>query len=157
LSIPIGPVNLIVMNEGARRGFKTAIVMSAGATLMEMTYCFIAFSGFASFLTGPNIKAFMELASFVFMLWLGVNFLRAKSVNQPVELGQTAHKIEESIEGRLHPHSAFMIGFVRVMSNPGVLAFWIVLAANFISRDWVRPEWADKLACVAGVGCGTGL
>src|ERR1051325_1874184 len=60
LSIPIGPVNLIVMNEGARRGFKTAIVISAGATLMEMIYCFIAFSGFASFLTGRTMKAAMD-------------------------------------------------------------------------------------------------
>ena len=50
-----------------------------------------------------------------------------------------------------------MTGLVRVMGNPGVLVFWIILAANFISREWVDTDWPGKLACVAGVAGGTGL
>jgi len=46
---------------------------------------------------------------------------------------------------------------VRVMGNPGVLLFWIILAANFISREWVEPTLEGKLACVTGVAAGTGL
>lgn len=157
LSIPVGPVNLTVINEGARRGFKWAIMISLGATLMEIIYCFIAFTGFASFFTKGLVKAAMELTSFVFMLFLGIKFLRAKSVQAPVELGPLTHKIEERIEEKFHPHSAFMIGFVRVMANVGVLVFWIILAANFISREWVTPDWTGKLACVAGVALGTGF
>ena len=65
--------------------------------------------------------------------------------------------MEERIEERLHPHSAFMTGFVRVMANPGVLLFWIILAANFMSREWVEPNLRGKLACVGGVALGTGL
>ena len=34
--------------------------------------------------------------------------------------------------------------------------FWIILAANFISREWVTPDWPGKLACVGGVALGTG-
>ena len=49
-----------------------------------------------------------------------------------------------------------MIGFVRVMGNLGVLVFWIILAANFISHEWVTPDWPGKLACVTGVALGTG-
>jgi threonine/homoserine/homoserine lactone efflux protein len=99
----------------------------------------------------------MELFSFVFMLFLGTKFLLAKSVSQrPVRLGATAEKLEEQIEVKLHPHSAFMTGLVRVMGNLGVLVFWIILAANFISREWVSPDWPGKLACVGGVALGTG-
>ena len=50
-----------------------------------------------------------------------------------------------------------MIGFVRVMANPGVLVFWIILAASFISHEWVEPTLQGKLACVAGVALGTAL
>ena len=155
LTIPVGPVNLTIINEGARRGFKWAMLISLGATMMEVIYCFIAFTGFASFFTGRYVKAAMELGSFVFMLFLGIKFLMAKSVQSPVQMGAAAGRIEVKIEERLHPHSAFMTGLVRVMANVGVLVFWIILAANFISREWVTPDWPGKLSCVAGVAAGT--
>jgi threonine/homoserine/homoserine lactone efflux protein len=157
LSIPVGPVNLTILNEGARRGFKWAVLIGLGATVMEVIYCFIAFTGFASFFSRGYIKAAMELFSFVFMLFLGIKFLMTKSVHAPVQLGAAASKIEERLEERLHPRSAFMTGFVRVMGNVGVLVFWIILAANFISREWVTPDWPGKLACVTGVAVGTSL
>ena len=157
LSIPVGPINLTILNEGARRGFKWAALIGLGATTMEVIYCFIAFTGFASFFTRGYVKAAMELFSFVFMLFIGTKFLFAKSVQaKPVPLGAAADKIEVRLEERLHPHSAFMIGLVRVMGNVGVLVFWIILAANFISREWVTPDWPGKLTCVAGVAVGTG-
>ena len=148
LSIPVGPVNLTVMNEGARRGLIVALLISAGAVSMEVLYCALAFTGFAALFTGRVMKAVMELTSFVFMLYLGIRFLTARKI-------ETVNRVEERIEQRLHPHSAFMIGFVRTMGNPGVLLFWIILAANFISHDWVQPTWESKMACVLGVGMGT--
>lgn len=156
LSIPVGPINLTIMNEGARRGFRWAVLIGLGATTMEVIYCFIAFTGFASFFTQGYVKAVMELTSFVFLLFLGIKFVLAKSVQEPVHLTAAADKFEVRIEERFHPHSAFMTGMVRVMANLGVLVFWIILAANFISREWVEPDWPGKLACVSGVALGTG-
>lgn len=154
LAIPVGPVNLTIINEGARRGFKWAVLITLGATTMEVTYCFIAFTGLASFLlTGEFIRAAMEVFSFVFMLVLGVKFLMAKSVN--LQLSAATDRIEARLEEKLHPRSAYMTGFVRVLANPGVLVGWFVLAANFISRDWVTPELSGRMACVVGVGLGT--
>lgn len=150
LSVPVGPINFTIINEGARRGFRWAFLIGLGAVVMEVIYCALAFTGFASFFTRGYVKAAMELFSFVFMLFLGVKFLLARSI--PV-----ATQIETRIEESLHPHSAFMTGFVRVMGNPGVFAFWIVLAANFISRELVRSEFLSKLSCIGGVAGGTSL
>jgi threonine/homoserine/homoserine lactone efflux protein len=149
LSVPVGPINLTIINEGARRGFKWASLIGLGAVVMEVIYCAVAFTGFASFFTRGYVKAAMELFSFVFMLFLGVKFLLARSI-------PATHKIEEQIKQKLHPHSAFMTGFVRVMGNPGVLVFWIILAANFISREWVGPDYLSKVFCITGVAVGTG-
>ncbi|HWX21319.1 MAG TPA: LysE family transporter [Candidatus Binatia bacterium] len=157
LSIPVGPINLTILNEGARRGFKWAALIGLGATTMEVIYCFIAFTGFASFFSRDYVKAVMELFSFVFLLFLSIKFLLAKSVQvPPVHLGAAALRIEARLGQRLQPHSAFLTGVVRVMGNVGVLVFWIILAANFISREWVTPDWPGKLGCVAGVALGTG-
>ncbi len=150
LSVPVGPVNLSIVNEGARRGFRWAILIAMGAVLMEVIYCTLAFTGFVSFFSQGYVKAAMELISFVFMLFLGVKFLMARQI-------EVSPKIEERLEEKLHPHSAFMTGFVRVMGNPGVLLCWIVLAANFISREWVEPTGRGKLFCITGVALGNGL
>ena len=157
LSIPVGPINLTILNEGARRGFKWAVLIGLGATVMEVIYCFIAFTGFASFFTRGYVKAAMELFSFVFLLFLGIKFLLTKEGPAHVRFGSAVERIEARFEKRFEPHSAFMTGLLRVMGNVGVLVFWIILAANFISREWVLPDWPGKLACVAGVALGTGL
>jgi len=156
LCLPVGPINLTIMNEGARRGFLWAMMIGLGATTMEVTYCFLAFTGFASFCERDYVKAAMELFTFVFLLFLGVKFLLAKSVAAPLHFSAAADKMEERLEQRLHPHSAYMTGLVRVMGNLGVLVSWIFFAAYFFSHHWVTPDWPDKLACVAGVALGTG-
>lgn len=150
LSVPVGPVNLTIINEGARSGLLWAVMIGLGASVMEVIYCTLAFTGFASFFTGKVINAAIELVSFVFMLYLGICFLRAKRI-------QSVAPVEAQIKARLVPHSAFAIGFVRVMGNPGVFLCWIVLAAHFRSRDWVPATWAGVVSCVAGVGAATVL
>jgi threonine/homoserine/homoserine lactone efflux protein len=157
LCIPVGPVNFTIINEGARRGFKWAALIGAGATTMEMIYCGIAFTGFAAFFQKGAIKASMEVFSFAFLLFLGFKFLLAKDVSAPMHFGKVADRIEERIEEKLHPHSAFMMGFVQTLANPGVLLGWIVIGANFIARGWVEPNWEGKLSCMAGVAIGVGL
>jgi len=51
-----------------------------------------------------------------------------------------------------------MIGFARVLGNMGVLLFWIVVAAYFMSHEswftsyeWVEDTFAAKAAFIAGV------
>jgi len=36
LSVPVGPVNLTIINEGARRGLLWATLIGIGATVMEV-------------------------------------------------------------------------------------------------------------------------
>jgi len=153
-SIP-GPINLTILNEGAQRGFNWALLIGLGAAAMESIYCAVSFTGFSSFFDHHVVKASMEVFSFVFLLFLGGKFLTAQAVNLPTKLGIASKKIEARLGEKLHPHSAFMTGFVRVMGNLGVLLVWIVLAANFLAHDWVADEWTAKAACVGGVALGT--
>lgn len=161
LCIPVGPVNITILNEGARRGFKWAALIGLGATAMEVLYCAIAFTGFAAFFQKGMIKALMEVFSVAFMLFLGVRFLVARPgpVMEKLEhkMEKLEHRIEERIEEKLHPHSAFMIGFVRTLANPGVLLGWIILGALFIARGWVKPDLEGKLYCLLGVTVSVGL
>ena len=46
-SVPVGPINLTILNEGSRRGFAWGLLIGMGAAVMEVIYCSIAFTGFS--------------------------------------------------------------------------------------------------------------
>ena len=155
-SIPVGPINLTIINEGAQRGFKWALLIGLGASAMEVIYCSVAFTGFSSLLDHGVVQAFMQVFSFVFILFIGFKFLLANTIHRTAKIETASDKIETRIKQKFHPHSAFMTGFVRVLGNLGVLLFWIVLAANLMTREWVDGDsFAAKAACVGGVALGT--
>ena len=155
-SIPFGPINLTILNEGAQRGFFWAILIGLGASVMETIYCAFSFTGFSSIFDHGIVQAFMQVFTFVFILFIGFKFLLAKTIHAPTKLDTASEKIETRIEQKFHPHSAFMTGFARVLGNLGVLLFWIVLAASLMARDLVDADsLAAKAACVGGVMLGT--
>lgn len=146
-SIPVGPINITIVNEGVRRGFWWSFWIGLGAVVMEMIYCTMAFAGFSGLFASEMLRAAIELTSFLLMLVLGIKYLLTRSL-------PAMTKTVERVEHRLHPHTAFMTGFVRVLANPGVLLFWITIAATFIAHEWMNNTWTSKAACVFGVGTG---
>ena len=147
VSIPVGPINVTIIHEGAERGFRWAAFIGAGSVLMEAVYCAIGFAGFSELFTSNIARAILQLASFALMSYLGVKYLFAKEV-------KTTSRSADRIEQRLHPHTAFMTGFVRTLGNPGVLLLWVALSATFLSHEWVDPNWTSKSICIGGVAAG---
>jgi threonine/homoserine/homoserine lactone efflux protein len=147
VSIPVGPINITIINEGARRGFFWAFMIGLGAMVMDLIYCGIAFAGFSGLFASEFLKAAMELLSFIFLLYLGIKYLLTPT------LPATTPTVE-AVEHKLHPHAAFWIGFVRVLGNPAVLLFWITLSATFISHDWINDTLLSKGVCVFGTFVG---
>ena len=147
VSIPVGPINITIVNEGARRGFFWAFMIGLGAMAMDLIYCGIAFAGFSGLFASRFMKATMELLSFLFLIYLGIKYLITAS------LPATTPTVE-AVEHKLHPHTAFWIGFVRVLGNPAVLLFWITVSATFISHEWIQDTFLSKAVCVFGTFIG---
>lgn len=147
-SVPVGPINVTILNDGAKHGFRKAWFIGLGACLMEMIYCGLSVAGLGSMFESRLLRAAMELASFLFLFILGIKYLRAQSIEK-------SSRSERMIEERLHPHTAFMVGFVRVLGNPAVLFLWLTVSATFISHEWVDNNALSKAYFVGGVGLGT--
>ncbi|MFM8469566.1 MAG: LysE family translocator [Limisphaerales bacterium] len=147
VSIPVGPINVTIIHEGAQRGFRWGALIGAGSVLMEAGYCAIGFAGFAGLFSSNVARAVLQLASFALMSYLGIKYLFAKEL-------KTTSREAEQMEDRLHPHTAFATGFVRTLGNPGVLLLWVALSATFLSHEWVDPNWTSKSLCIAGVATG---
>ncbi len=139
-----GPINVTIVNESARSGFLRAFLIAVGAVLMETIYCAMAFAGFSSIFLSNTAQAVMQLTSFVLVLWLGLKYLLAGHV--PGE-----GRVERMVEKRLNPHTAFWIGFVRVLANPGVLLLWLGITASLLSHGALDPTWSSKGVFCAGV------
>jgi len=146
--IPVGPVNISIINEGAHRGFRYAFFIGLGAVTMEIIYSSIAFAGFAQLFTSPMIRAIMELVSFVVVTAIGIRYLKTR------EMPPTSHAVA-IVEQRLNPHTAFMTGFVRVLGNPATLLFWIAFAAACVAHEWVEHTWQAKISVITGIGMGS--
>jgi putative LysE/RhtB family amino acid efflux pump len=147
VSVPVGPINVTIINEGPEKGFRWGVLIGAGSVLMEAIYCGLGFAGFSDVFTSRFAKAAFQLASFVFLVFLGARYMFSKEVRKETRTAQR-------IEARFDPHTAFMTGFVRVLGNPGVLLVWVALTATFIAHEWVMPNWTSKGWCVAGVVVG---
>ena len=139
-----GPINVTIVNESARSGFLRSFLIAVGAVVMETIYCGVAFAGFSSFFLTRNVQAAMQLASFVLVLWLGIKYLLAGHVPGE-ERGMAL------VEKRLHPHTAFWIGFVRVLANPGVLLLWLGITASLLSHGVLDPHWRARMTFCGGV------
>lgn len=148
-AVPVGPINVAIMEEGIQNGRKQAFIIAIGALLMEMIYCIIAFSGFATLFSDKIILATVELISFLAVTFFGIKYLMINAVT-------VQGKRAKVVENRLSPHTAFWTGFVRVLVNPNVLLFWIMISAVLISNQTIQSEWKSRMACVIGAAIGIG-
>ena len=148
-AVPVGPINVAIMEEGIQNGRKQAFIIAIGALLMEMIYCIIAFSGFATLFSDKIILATVELISFLAVTFFGIKYLMINAVT-------VQGKRAKVVENRLSPHTAFWTGFVRVLVNPNVLLFWIMISAVLISNQTIQAEWKSRMACVIGAAIGIG-
>src|SRR5689334_14012816 len=95
VSIPVGPINITIINEGARRGFFWACMIGLGAMVMDVVYCGVAFAGFSGLFASGFVKATMELLSFIFLLYLGMKYMLTAT------LPATTPTVE-AVEHKLH-------------------------------------------------------
>ena len=146
-AVPVGPINVAIMEVGIHSGRTRALTIALGALLMELIYCVIAFGGFASLYEDPTIRAPEELISFLAVTVFGIRYLMTATVTVQ---GKRARMIEQ----RLHPHTIFWTGFVRVLVNPNVLLFWIMISAVLLANGTLQPAWQSRMACAAGAGLG---
>jgi threonine/homoserine/homoserine lactone efflux protein len=147
-AVPVGPVNVTLINEAARHGRRRAWWVGCGAGTMEMIFCTAGFAGFARLFDSPPVHLLFQLAGFVVIAGLGWHYLRAQTLTG-------FSRAEAAVRRRYRPHAGYWLGFVRVLGNPGVLLYWIAVAASLSAHGVVGPDGRGRVACLAGVAVAT--
>jgi len=146
VSVPIGPVNLTVINHALRKGFRNAFFIGAGAIVAETLYATLMLWGHTSILDEHHARLVLRVAAIVVITALGIRYL----VFKPERLDAskvTAEKVEE----RWHHPRSFFLGFVLTISNFMLVVLWATLVTLLFAHEWVVPMRESRSLCAMGV------
>ena len=141
-ALPFGLVNLNVMDTTIRKSPKEGILMSIGATLVEMVHAFIAIQ-FAMLLT-DSLESNPYLKGGVLALFLIIGlyfFFKQQSPDRP------KRKLPFKV-------SDFSRGAFLSMINPQAIPFWLFVITYFSSHNMfdVHPEMFPEFLTGVGIG-----
>ena len=147
VSIPVGPVNLTVINTALRNGFLRAFLTGLGAVSAETVFVIALLAGHLTILDKPVASQILRIVAVVLMAGVGVRSLLFKE-----EKFEARHEaIIAKVDERWHHPRAFIFGFLLSISNLMLVVMWAALVNLFFAREWVTTDLADRLACAIGV------
>ena len=149
VSIPVGPVNLTVINQALRNGFLRAFHVGLGAIFAETIYATLLMAGHSSVLDKPHVRDALRVISVVVIVGVGLRSLLFKP-----EKFQASEVVAERMDERWHHPRAFLLGFILTIFNLMLVVLWATLAAVLFARDWVQPELLSRVTCSVGVFVG---
>jgi threonine/homoserine/homoserine lactone efflux protein len=153
VSIPVGPVNLTVINTALQRGFLRAFLVGLGAITAETIYAYLLLAGHSTILDWPVASFVLRVVAVAVIAVVGVRALFFKEERAEVADAATIQRVDE----RWHHPRAFMLGFFLTISNLMLVVLWATLAAVLFAKDWVLPELPSRVVCTAGVLTGGAL
>ncbi len=149
LSIPIGPINLMVINEAFRKGFWRAAWVGVGGVAGDMIYCAMAFFGFSAFADRAHeVGSLLKVTSGLLILFYGIRYLKIDHT----KLTPREKKKESKLS---HFQKAFPVGFFMAMSNPGLFILWGIVYTLIVSNHLFDPTESNILIFVVFGGIGS--
>src|SRR3954467_2996307 len=144
--VPIGPVNVAVIDAAYRHTLRRAIAVGAGAACADGLYSALGVLGVTPVLrTYPSVPPILYAVSGVVLLVYG--FLTARS--QPVTPAQ--NEAPKEAEASNEMWSGFIVGVALIVLNPAAIVTWVVIMGSFIP-DATRTE---GIFCALGVLAGS--
>jgi threonine/homoserine/homoserine lactone efflux protein len=115
-TIPLGPVNLLVVNTTVSKNLRAAMVLASAATLMELIKPVLAI--YFSWLITRHIESnsYIQLTVVLAFILIGLYFLLKK--NAAYESGTNRRELPEFMKG-------ILISFLNIPALP----FWIFVVA----------------------------
>lgn len=148
ISVPFGPINVTVISRGFKQGFKGAYGVGLGASAMDFIYCGATMLGLSAIVHSIEVNVFFQFIGFLLLAYLGVRDVRTK-----VETFR--YDGFDAKNGKFH--SAFLVGVFMYVSNPTLVAFWLMLSGVIQSSGIIGDSIVAVALFALGVGAGTSL
>jgi len=144
--IPIGPVNVAVIDAAYRFTLRRAIAVGIGGACADGLYSALGVLGVTPVLnTYPSVPPILYAVSGAILLIYG--FLTARS--QPVTPASDAERPPTTAKREMW--SGFTVGLALIVLNPAALVTWVVIMGSMIPA--ATP--LNGIACSIGVMIGS--
>ncbi|MDD4973762.1 MAG: LysE family transporter [Bacteriovorax sp.] len=147
ICIPVGPINVWVVNTLIKHDFKSAFAIAVGGSLMDFIYFMVILSGLSLFHFSPRTILILKIVGVVFLLVFGLNELLVKKQN--FALDKDLEKKEPTAFG------FFLLGVAIYSSNPTLVATMSGLAAIIKSWNLFLNDFMSYFALSLGLALGS--
>ena len=142
-SLPLGMINLTVAETAMRKGFRVAIPIAAGASLVELVQVLIAVKFAQFFSDNPQVETFIQWIAIVVFLGLGLYFLLKKPEPMKTEPEQKS--------------VGFFKGMLLASINVLAIPFWVFWGIKLGADGLLQSENLFLFLFALGSSLGTFL
>lgn len=122
-AIPLGPINLLIMNESLK-SYKNGFFVGLGAMSADTTFLVLILFGLNSYLENTILLKGLSLLGALFLLFIAYTVY--KNRNEPLK------KVPIDTKGSLLKH--YGKGYVLTIFSPYTVIFWLSVATFSISK-----------------------
>ena len=151
--IPIGPVNVAVIDAAYRHTYRRAIAVGLGGACADCLYSALGVLGVT-----PVVKNYPSVLTAIYgvsgIVLLVYGFLTARS--QPVAPAPHPDAPVVVRETSKEMWSGFTVGLALIVLNPAAIVTWVVIMGSIISEvTAIPPTPLEGIVCALGVFCGS--
>jgi len=148
--VPIGPVNVAVIDASYRHTMRRAIMVGLGGAVGDLLYSGLGVLGVTPILEKyPSVPPILYAVSGCVLLVYG--FITARSQPPPTTpAGELPHAqaMPTSAEKRKEMWSGFTVGLALIVLNPAAIVTWVLLMGSLIPAGTTHLE---GVVCAFGV------
>lgn len=146
--VPIGPVNVAVIDAAYRHTLRRAFAVGLGGALADGVYAMLGILGVGPILKEyPSVPPILYAVSGCVLLVYGILTVRSKPLPAVAEVKERAANPSGQV------WSGFVLGVTLILLNPAAIVTWVVIVGSFM-HDVSTPA---GVSATVGVSCGSFL
>lgn len=140
-SIPVGVLNLTIIDIGLRKPFSQVFLFALACALIEYGQGFVALKFSSLFNSNPNLEVYIDIIAIPVFFVLGIIYLRK-------------HGKSLSLKNEI---SDFKKGLLLSIVNPLAIPFWVLWATIANNKGWLIMDNFNIAIFTLGISTGTFL
>lgn len=146
-AVPVGPINLYVASQTLKRDFLHGLLAGLTASLLDITACFIALTGFfeLKFSVGPGFRPVLKVVAAVILILISRKLIRD---SRTFKIPTAGDKMPTAT------HKPALGVLLLYVTNPTLYMYWIAVAGTVTGHRIVaHGGWRTAVFAAA---CGLG-